>query len=61
MQQAAFETAVPENNEAPPAWSGIFPLITSAAIIVLIGIFNGPIVALIRTFLEDLPLVAMHF
>ncbi|MDF1656701.1 MAG: monovalent cation/H+ antiporter subunit D family protein [Verrucomicrobiales bacterium] len=46
-------------NEAPPAWSGLFPLLTSAVIIVLIGIFNGPIVALIRTFFEELPTVTL--
>ncbi len=55
------ETIEVKNTEAPPAWSGLFPLITSAVIIVLIGIFNGPIVAMIRTFLEDLPLVASQF
>lgn len=51
--------AVPDG--APPLWSGLFPLLTAAAIAILLGIFNGPVVALIRTFLEDLPLVASQF
>ena len=50
------EIATPES--APPVWSGNLPLFASAIIIVLLGIFNGPIVALIRTFFEDLPMVA---
>lgn len=53
------EVAMP--SSAPPAWSGNLPLFVSAAIIVLLGVFNGQIIALIRTFLEDLPAVAAHF
>ena len=52
---------IPPSSTAPPVWSGNLPLFASALTIILIGVFNGPIVALIRTFLEDLPLVASHF
>lgn len=47
-------------KSAPPAWAGVFPLLTSAAVILLLGIFNGEIVGLIRVFLEDLPHLASH-
>jgi multicomponent Na+:H+ antiporter subunit D len=46
------------SNEAPPVWSGNLPLFATAVIIILLGIYNGPVVALIRTFLEELPIVA---
>ncbi|MDF1738442.1 MAG: monovalent cation/H+ antiporter subunit D family protein [Verrucomicrobiales bacterium] len=41
------------NLEAP--WSALFPLLASAAIIILLGLFNGPIVDLLRESLEHLP------
>ncbi|MDF1850916.1 MAG: monovalent cation/H+ antiporter subunit D family protein [Verrucomicrobiales bacterium] len=47
-------------TSAPPAWAGIFPLLTSAALILLLGIFNGEIVGFIRVFLESLPHLASH-
>ncbi|MEM7600499.1 MAG: monovalent cation/H+ antiporter subunit D family protein [Verrucomicrobiota bacterium] len=37
-----------------PAWTGIIPLAITAALIILLGIFNGPIVELIRTALPGL-------
>lgn len=49
------------SKEAPPTWSGLLPLFSAASIIVLLGIFNGPVVYLIRTFLENLPELAMLF
>ncbi len=48
-------------SAAPPAWAGIFPLLTSAVLILLLGIFNGKVVSLIRVFLEDLPHLASRF
>ncbi|MDF1823532.1 MAG: monovalent cation/H+ antiporter subunit D family protein [Verrucomicrobiales bacterium] len=57
--EEATEIAAP--HSAPPVWSGNLPLFASAIIIVLLGVFNGQVVALIRTFLEDLPAVAAHF
>ena len=50
------ETAVPSSET--PTWTGVFPLLTTAAIIILLGIFNGEIVAMIRVVLEDLPNLA---
>jgi len=41
------------SREAPA--TALFPLLAAAAIILLLGIFNGPIVALIRGALEGLP------
>ena len=40
-------------SEAPR--SALFPLLTAAAIIILLGTFNGPIVTLIRSAMERLP------
>jgi multicomponent Na+:H+ antiporter subunit D len=47
-----------EHSSGIPTWTGVFPLLTTAAIIVLLGIFNGEIVAMIRVVLEDLPNMA---
>lgn len=41
------------SREAPV--TALFPLLAAAAIIVLLGVFNGPIVALIRSAFETLP------
>ncbi|MEM6915156.1 MAG: monovalent cation/H+ antiporter subunit D family protein [Verrucomicrobiota bacterium] len=60
-EEPAVEDLPVPTHEAPPVWSGLLPLLTSAAIIVLLGVFNGPIISLIRTFLEDLPNVAANF
>lgn len=42
---------------APPVWAGVAPLMVTAALVLLVGIFNGPIVSMIRDFLEELPRV----
>lgn len=43
-------------REAP--WTALFPLLAAAALIVLLGLFNGPVVELIRGAFESLPSVA---
>lgn len=44
-----------------PVWGGTVPLLASAAAVVLIGVFNGPIVAWIRVAFENLTEVAANF
>lgn len=52
-QQGQVTDSTLLGREAP--WSALFPLLTSAAIIVLLGIFSGQIVELLRQALEDIP------
>ncbi len=42
-------------------WTALVPLLTAAAIIILLGLFNGQIVELIRVALDDLPPMAANF
>ncbi|MEM9016840.1 MAG: proton-conducting transporter membrane subunit, partial [Verrucomicrobiota bacterium] len=55
----------PEVDSTPrevfPAWAGNVPLLTTAAIIILLGLFNGQVVELIRSVFDDFPNVAGKF
>lgn len=47
-----------EGSSEVPIWTGVFPLLTTAAIVILLGVFNGEVVELIRVAFEDLGAVA---
>ena len=46
------------SREAP--WNYLFPLLTAAAIIILLGLFNGPVIELIRTAFEGMAAVTLN-
>jgi len=53
------ETPSPEIVPQEAPWSALFPLLASAAIIILLGLFSGPIAELIRESLETLPSIVV--
>jgi formate hydrogenlyase subunit 3/multisubunit Na+/H+ antiporter MnhD subunit len=50
-----------ERHPEIPNWTGTSSLLVASAFVILLGIFNGKVVELIRVALEDLTVVAQRF